>query len=88
MIRAVRARIAPVIAFLVVWSPQVALACSVCSSGKEDANRIAFAVTAAVLSVLPLAMVGGLVWWLRRRSRELNGDVGAESVTARASSPL
>ena len=88
MIAAARARIAPLIAVLVVWSPQAALACAVCSSGKEEANRVAFSVTTAVLSVLPLLMVGGLVWWLRRRARDLDSRGIPEPAASRAPSHL
>ena len=89
MIAAARARIAPVIAVLVLFTPQAALACAVCSSGKEEANRIAFAVTAAALSVLPLLMLGGLLWWVRRRAREINGTaLAAPAGGGRISSPL
>ena len=93
MIATARARIAPLITALIVWAPQAALACAVCSSGKEEANRVAFILTTAILSVLPLLMVGGLVWWLRRRARDLDsarldGRGVSEHAASRASSLL
>ncbi len=66
--RAMTNRLASVIALAVVLSPQLASACSVCMSGKEDETRIAFIVMTAFLTFLPLCLIGGLVWWLRRRA--------------------
>jgi hypothetical protein len=54
-----------------VFAPRAALACSVCSAGREDETQAAFIGTTALLSVLPLALIGGFLWWVRRRSREL-----------------
>lgn len=36
-----------------------------------DANRQAFLETTILLSLLPLGMIGGGLWWLRRRARSL-----------------
>ena len=59
---------------LLAWAPRVSRACAVCTSGAGDANanRLAFILTTALLSFLPLLMVGGFVWWLRRRVREID----------------
>lgn len=38
----------------------------------------AFYATTALLSLLPLALVGGLVYWLYRRSRELSEETAGE----------
>ena len=57
---------------LLVLAPRASQACAVCTSGTEDANRLAFIITTALLSFLPLLIVGGFVWWLRRRTRELD----------------
>ena len=46
--------------------PSPALACSVCYSANEP-NRLAFIATTAFLSLFPLAMVGGIAWWLWRQ---------------------
>lgn len=51
--------------------PRIAAACAVCSAGRDDETRLAFLLTTLFLSVLPLAVVGGAVWWLVRRSRQL-----------------
>lgn len=55
---------------LVVLTPSFAFACPGCFSG-NDANRIAYFTTFVILTVLPLAMVGGLLYYLRKRAREL-----------------
>jgi hypothetical protein len=46
--------------------PQSAWACSVCYSANES-NRLAFIDTTVFLSLFPLAMVGGIVWWIWRQ---------------------
>ncbi len=57
---------------LLAWAPRTSRACAVCTSAAEDSNRLAFILTTALLSSLPLLIVGGFVWWLRRRARELD----------------
>ena len=52
-----------------VLVPRAALACSVCSAGRDDETRAAFLLTTVVLSALPLLLVGGFAWWLRRQLR-------------------
>jgi hypothetical protein len=52
----------------VLWTPQVSHACAVCFSGREDEARLAFIWTTLVLTLLPLALVGGFAWWLWRRT--------------------
>ena len=42
--------------------------CPVCFDVR-DGPRVAFFATTVLLSLLPLAMLGGLVWWIRRRAR-------------------
>ena len=51
--------------------PAAAWACPVCQGG-EAANQLAFRVTTVLLSLLPLAMIGGLVYYLRARVRALD----------------
>ena len=63
-------RLAPLalVALLFALAPGAASACSVCFAGEEE-SRSAFIWTALLLSVLPPGMVGGMVWWIWRRSR-------------------
>lgn len=51
-------------AFVVTLTPAVARACPVCFDPNEG-NRWAFIATTALLSTLPLLMVGGIVLWIR-----------------------
>ena len=69
-----RARIAGLGAALCLGAPELAQACSVCTSGAEDANRLAFILTTIFLSTLPLLMLGTVIWWLWRRTRQLERD--------------
>lgn len=60
------------LAFVAV--PEWAAACAVCGAGVEDdQSRIAYLFTSAVLSVLPLALLGGFLLWLRAKSRRQSG---------------
>jgi hypothetical protein len=58
---------------LVVLLPEAAHACPVCFDASDE-NRRAFLVTTAFLSLLPLGMVMGAGLWIRKRSREIDGD--------------
>jgi hypothetical protein len=42
-----------------------ALACSVCFDSKEE-RRMAFMITTIILTVLPLTLVFGTIYWLRK----------------------
>ncbi len=48
---------------------RLAFACPVCGADKDDAARQAFFDTTIFLSLLPLAMFGGIVYWFVRRAR-------------------
>ena len=54
------------LAVVVAAAPQAAIACSVCQGGTAD-NRIEFIATTAFLTFLPLALIGGVIYGLRRR---------------------
>lgn len=51
--------------------PRAAAACAVCLSGREDDNQRAFLAGTILLSTLPLMLIGGIAWWVRRRAREI-----------------
>ena len=65
-----RSWFAGALALGLVLSPQIASACAVCFSGSEE-NRMAFLLTTIFLTLLPLLLIGSLVWWLRRRAVEM-----------------
>lgn len=73
-------------ASVILLSSRVALACAVCSTGREDETNTAFLVSTIFLSLLPLAALGTLVFVLWRRIQRLEEP---EAVPAdRSSLPL
>jgi hypothetical protein len=76
-------RAAGVVAALVVWAPRIGHACAVCFSGREDGARIAFIGTTALLTLLPLVMIGGVAWWLWRRACELERQAVSRASSSR-----
>ncbi len=69
------------LAFCAVWIlasvPRAALACAVCTAGREDENNTAFLISTIFLSVLPLAALGTLVFVLWRRIQKLEAETSA-----------
>jgi hypothetical protein len=61
------------LALLVLGLPEVAYACPGCLSGTE-ANRIAYIVTFVILTVLPLACVGGVIYWYVKKVVAAEGE--------------
>jgi heme/copper-type cytochrome/quinol oxidase subunit 2 len=67
-------RFAPWLVLAFAWLaiaalPESASACSVCYAGAEE-SRKAFLLTTVLLSVIPLAMIGALAWWVWRHARD------------------
>ena len=60
-------------ALVVIPQTAVALTCPVCFDANEE-NRVAFLATTALLTLLPLGMVGGAVLWLLRRAKLLQSS--------------
>lgn len=63
-------------ALLIGAFPDVAHACPVCFD-RDDEARLAFLATTGLLTLLPLGLVAGTGWWLRKRAREVE-DSGPE----------
>lgn len=63
------------IASFIAWLPEAAAGCAVCFGGEQE-SRAAFILTTVFLSVLPLAMIGALVWWIWRRERAIGASPG------------
>ena len=59
-------RITAAASALLFVSPALAHACAVCGGG-SDRMRVAFLISTAFLSLLPLALIFSGVWWLRRQ---------------------
>ncbi len=55
----------------VAWAADLAYACPSCASPLEE-NRQAFVDTTIFLTLVPLMMMGGFIWWLRRRFRAMD----------------
>lgn len=64
-----RTAFAALVCAALTGAPRIALACSVCTAGREDETQTAFLVTTIFLSVLPLSMFAGFGFWLWRRYR-------------------
>lgn len=54
------------VVFFAAALPAAVSACSVCATGKEAARPLYYAST-AFLSLAPLAMVGGVVYYLAKK---------------------
>jgi len=59
-------------------APRAALACAVCTAGRDDENQAAFLISTIFLSLLPLAALGTLVFVLWRRFRRLEAEAGGD----------
>ena len=59
-------RTASALALAALLLPAAALACPVCSATGKERNANAFRGTTALLSLLPLTMFAGGIWWLRK----------------------
>ena len=55
---------------MLLATPRLAEACAVCSAGREDATRTAFIIGTAFMTALPMVLVGGMVWWIRKKTLE------------------
>lgn len=75
-------RIAVFLLGVVALAPADAWACAVCFSGVagSEETRIAFTVSTAGMTFLPLILIGSVAWWIRRRVREI---AAAEMSSAR-----
>lgn len=64
-------------AVAIVATPRLAAACAVCQGGVGGGTSRAFAIGSLLLSVLPLAVIGGAILYLRRRARALEIEANA-----------
>ena len=61
----VRRAFAPAFVAVALAAPRLAEACSVCMSGREDENKLAFILTTIFLTVTPLGLIGGAILYIR-----------------------
>jgi hypothetical protein len=73
----VRGCVAGALATLLVAAPRLASGCSVCGGGANDQTQGGFLVGSLLLSILPLALIGGIALWIRRRVRQMADDEAA-----------
>ncbi|HTY17227.1 MAG TPA: hypothetical protein VMH82_05795 [Myxococcota bacterium] len=69
---------------LLLAAPRAATACAVCFGGQSDLSRKAFFGTTMLLTLLPFVLIGGLIWWVRRRARQLEEEARREDREAAA----
>ena len=79
---------AALVVSILLLAPRVGEACAVCMSGREEASQWAFIGTTVVLSLLPLGLVGGVVFWIRRRLRQLEAEESRRRVAALRPEPI
>lgn len=71
----VRAVFASAMMALVLYMvPSVARACSVCTAGRDEENQAAFLLSTLFMSLLPLIVIGSVVFFLWRRIQKLEVD--------------
>ncbi len=66
----------------VLVSHGTALACAVCFD-QDAESRVAFLATTALLTFLPLVLIGFGAWWWIRRTRELQVRASSTGDAAR-----
>jgi hypothetical protein len=59
----------PTAAGVLALTPATSLACPVCFAGSSEHVLATYVLTAALMTALPLAIVGGFAVWLWRRFR-------------------
>jgi hypothetical protein len=67
--RAAAIAVAAALAALVL--PELASACPMCMAGQGGGTQRAFAIGSLFLSITPLVAIGAVVWYLRRRARQI-----------------
>ena len=67
-------------AAVLVARPRLAAACAVCLGGSGGGTQNAFAIGTLLLSVIPLAVIGGAILYLRRRAKAIEREANARRV--------
>jgi hypothetical protein len=55
------------------------LACAVCGAGLEEENTNAFLKGTALLSLMPLGVIGGTAYYIYRRTKAVDGEAQTEA---------
>jgi hypothetical protein len=80
MSRMIRRMLVPLILTTAVATPRLAAACAVCLGGTGGGTQRAFAIGTIFLSVLPLAVIGGAILYLRHRAKAIEREANARRV--------
>ena len=67
---------------IAVATPRLATACAVCLGGTGGGTQRAFAIGSLFLSVLPLAVIGGAILYLRHRAKTIEREANARRLAA------
>jgi len=88
MIRSKKKHLTAIIALLLLLQTAApVLACPVCFSANKK-SRTAFLVTTGLLSAMPWMIIGGGVFWYKRRLRKIDEkSVDKDSIPAQDSPP-
>ena len=57
---------------IVAAAPDAAHACSVCIGGQSADTTLAYRAMTAFMTFTPMAIVGGVVYWIHRRFKALD----------------
>lgn len=74
--------------FAALLRPGVALACPVCFSAANEKVLSAYHFTAALMTLLPLVILGSIAGWLHRRFRACRPEFRADGWSADADANL
>jgi hypothetical protein len=76
-------RVVPaLVAALVLATPRLADACAMCIATGKGGKQGAFAIGSLFLSVMPLVVVGGMVFYLRRRAKAIEREMNERRAAA------
>jgi hypothetical protein len=86
-VKPMRTALTALVVFVALSAPRLALACSVCTAGRDDASNHAYVITTIFLSLAPIAMFAGFAAWLWLRYRQRMRELAPARVPAPASEP-
>lgn len=74
---------APVVTTAILMMPRIAAACSVCTAGRDEENQTAFLLSTLFMSILPLAAIGSIIFFIYRRIQKVEAEQEARAGAAR-----
>ncbi len=85
-LEAVAAFGAAIVCFVSIAMPKMAMACSVCTAGRDEENQTAFLLSTLFMSLLPLVAIGSIIYFLYRRIQKVEAAEEARISAADARS--